>query len=206
MTTCRSCYLAAAVGFLIGSFTMWIFVTQNQISTQSTPTASSTNIYSSTNAESIVMTESIPRRLTIPAVNIDTAFTEPIGINGDNSVAVPDNYEQVGWYKYGPTPGEYGPAVILGHVDSFEGPAVFYNLKQVSIGDEVFITRNDNTTAIFTVTETEDLSQTQFPTEKVYGDLDYAGLRLITCTGVFSHTSQRYSHNLIIYAELTRFE
>jgi len=145
---------------------------------------------------------SAPTQLRIPKLNIDTTFEAPLGLNEDKTIEVPDTYTKVGWYKYGATPGEVGTATILGHVDSYEGPAVFWPLGQLKEGDEIEITREDGTTAVFVVEKSERYSQDDFPTEKVYGLTDYPSLRLITCTGVYSHGSQRYSHNLVVYAKL----
>ena len=145
-----------------------------------------------------------PTVLSIPKLNLETTFEEPLGLNPDGSAVVPESYTKVGWYKHGPTPGELGPAVILGHVDSFAGPAVFFSLGQLVIGDDIFVTRDDGSVAQFKVSEIERNEQTEFPTAKVYGDLEYAGLRLITCTGTFERGEQRYSHNLIVYATLVR--
>lgn len=145
---------------------------------------------------------STPVRLVIPKIHLDTTFVEPLSLNTDKTVSVPDSYEEVGWYSRGVTPGEIGPAVILGHVDSREGPAVFYSLGQLKKGDEVSIMREDGTTAVFVVTEMERVPQDKFPTEKVYGSIQFAGLRLVTCTGIYDRGALRYSHNLIVYAEL----
>jgi sortase (surface protein transpeptidase) len=145
---------------------------------------------------------SAPMRLIVPKINLDTTFVSPLGLNKDKTVSVPDSYTEVGWYTYGATPGEIGPAVILGHVDSYQGPAVFFSLGQLEEGDEVMVEREDGTTATFVVTDKERVPQEKFPTEKVYGKIDYAGLRLVTCTGVFNRGKQEYSHNLIVYARL----
>jgi len=149
-----------------------------------------------------VLVASEPMRIRIPAVSINTTFERPIGVNDDGTIEVPESYEQVAYYKYGPTPGELGPAVVLGHVDSFKGPAVFWPLRMLAPGDEIYIERQNGTTAVFTVTSLEDHQQSGFPTQKVYGDLDYAGLRLITCSGTYDHNRLEYSHNLIVFAEL----
>ncbi len=154
--------------------------------------------------EMVGLERSSPQRLRIPAVDIETEFEGPLGLNDDSTVEVPDSYEEVGWYKFGPTPGELGPAVILGHVDSYQGPAVFYKLGQLEPGDEIFIERADGQTVKFVVTKLSKHSQEGFPTAEVYGDLDHAGLRLITCTGVYSHSTLRYSHNLIVFAEMVK--
>jgi hypothetical protein len=145
---------------------------------------------------------SAPIQIVIPKIGVDTTFVPPLGLNPDKTVSVPDNYIQVGWYSGGATPGEVGPSVILGHVDSFEGPAVFYKLGKLEAGDEVTITRADGTIAVFEVIDTERYSQDAFPTEKVYGPIDFAGLRLITCTGTFNKAEQKYSHNTVVYAKL----
>jgi sortase (surface protein transpeptidase) len=143
-----------------------------------------------------------PVRLEIPAVNIDTSFVLPLGLAPDQTVTVPDSYDQVGWYEGGATPGEVGPAVILGHVDSLDGPAIFYPLGQLSKGDEVLVTRDDGTTATFVVTKLQRYPQSDFPTMDVYGPTTKPALRLVTCTGNFNKGEQRYSHNLVVYAEL----
>jgi sortase (surface protein transpeptidase) len=153
-------------------------------------------------ATTSVFARSIPVRLHIPKIQLDTTFVAPLGLNADKSVSVPDSYTEVGWYKYGATPGEIGPAVILGHVDSYQGAAIFYHLGGLETGDEIEITREDGTVVTFVVTDMERKLQSEFPTEKVYGPIPYAGLRLITCTGTYNHGTLRYSHNLIVYAEL----
>lgn len=152
--------------------------------------------------EGEVMKESSPVRIKIPTLAIDASFSEPLGLTAEGEIEVPKDYVSVGYYKNGPTPGELGPAVVLGHVDSVDGPAVFFSLGQLEVGNEIMIERADGTVATFAVTEIERNEQSEFPTTKVYSNLNYAGLRLITCSGVYSHEKLRYSHNLIIYGKL----
>lgn len=153
-----------------------------------------------------VATPSLPRsqptKLRIPKIGLDTVFEAPLGLNSDLTVEVPDLYTTVGWYKNGATPGEVGPAVVLGHVDSFQGPAVFFNLKKLAQGDVIEVEREDGTTAVFEVERVKSYAQKDFPTEDVYGPTDGAVLRLITCTGTFDKGKQKYSHNLVVYAKL----
>lgn len=144
-----------------------------------------------------------PIELIIDKINLQATFVEPLDLEADRTIEVPDSYEKVGWYKHGATPGEIGPAVILGHVDSIHGPAVFYSLPQLEPGDQIKVKRADGTVAVFAVTELKQYNQNNFPTEEVYGAIDYAGLRLVTCTGIFNHWQQRYSHNLVVYARLS---
>ncbi|MEY2665754.1 MAG: hypothetical protein RLZZ480_859 [Candidatus Parcubacteria bacterium] len=148
------------------------------------------------------MNESEPVRLRIPSINLDTNFSAPLGLEDGGEIEVPNDYTSVAYYKFGPTPGELGPAVILGHVDSVKGPAVFFSLGQLKEGDEIQVERADGSVATFAVTELERQTQTAFPTRKVYGDIDHAGLRLITCTGIYDKEKLRYTHNLIVYAKL----
>ena len=150
----------------------------------------------------LILPAAAPERLHIPRLALTATFTEALGLNEDRTIEVPESFASVGWYRYGPTPGELGPAVVLGHVDSYRGPAVFYSLGQLRPGDEIRIDRADGTTATFAVTRLARHAQSAFPTAAVYGDIDHAGLRLITCSGTYDRGTLRYSHNLIVYAEL----
>ncbi len=162
-------------------------------------------------AETIVpqgplMEEGEPVTLSIPSLNIEASFSEPLGLLPSGEIEVPEAYESVGYYKNGPTPGELGPAVVLGHVDSLDGPAVFFSIGQLKRGDEIRIERADGKVAVFEVTDLERHEQSGFPTRKVYGDIDHAGLRLITCTGTYDREVLRYTHNLIVFAKLKAIE
>ncbi|HEX4799147.1 MAG TPA: class F sortase [Candidatus Paceibacterota bacterium] len=145
---------------------------------------------------------SLPTRLIIPKMNLDTTFVKSLSLNADRTIEVPEVYDKVGWYNGGVSPGEVGPSVILGHVDSYQGPAIFYHLGILDVGDEIVVERADGTTATFMVTDKERVSQDDFPTERVYGPLNHAGLRLVTCTGTYNKGTLKYSHNLIVYAKL----
>lgn len=147
------------------------------------------------------LSESAPIRLHIPAINVDAPFTE-LGLQPNGEIEVPGGYEEVGWYTKGPTPGEIGPAVVLGHVDSYQGPAVFFSLGQLKPGDSIEIERQDGKTAVFRVDYFERYPQSEFPTALIYGDLDYAGLRLITCSGIYDRETSEYNLNLVVYASL----
>lgn len=145
--------------------------------------------------------EAAPVRLYIPKLRIDTNFV-PLGLQDNGEIEVPEGYTEVGWYTLGPTPGELGPAVVLGHVDSKTGPGVFMFLGQLQAGDLVHVDREDGSTATFRVTALERYDRDAFPTEKVYGDLPYAGIRLITCSGIYSRFTDEYDRVLVVYGEL----
>lgn len=149
----------------------------------------------------VPLSESEPVRLRIPDIFIDTNFV-PLGLQDNGEIEIPEGYTEVGWYTYGPTPGEIGPSVVLGHVDSYEGPGVFIYLGQLKVGSLVYVDRADGTTAAFRVTALERYNRDEFPTQKVYGNLDYAGIRLITCSGTYNHETLEYDRVLVVYGEL----
>src|SRR5690606_9563165 len=99
------------------------------------------------------------------------------------------------------TPGELGPAIIAGHVD-WRGPAVFHELHRLVPEDEVTISRADGSVAVFRVTRVAQYPKNAFPTEEVYGDIDHAGLRLITCGGVLNRETGSHDDNIVVFAEL----
>lgn len=147
---------------------------------------------------------SVPTRLEIPKIGV-TSSLMPLGLNSDHSLQVPplSRAQEAGWYRYGPTPGSKGAAVIVGHVDSTRGPAVFFRLGKLRPGDLIRVHRQDGTTAGFRVDSAEVVSKNDFPTHKVYDRVGYAALRLITCGGTFDRGSGHYTDNIIVYAHLT---
>ncbi len=104
--------------------------------------------------------------------------------------------------RLGPTPGELGPAVIIGHVNSYKGPGVFFNLGDIRPGQVIDITRADHSVAHFRVDAIDSYPKDLFPTEAVYGSVDYAGLRLITCGGAFDEKTRNYENSTVVYATL----
>jgi sortase (surface protein transpeptidase) len=147
------------------------------------------------------MPRSAPVRLKIPDIGVNAPFVE-LALAPNNEIQTPKSFTDVGWYVNGPTPGELGPAIILGHVDSKAGPAVFFSLGQLDPGDTIEVQRQDGSTAIFRVDKLERYPQSSFPTSLVYGDIDHAGLRLITCSGSYDRQAKRYNMNLVVYASL----
>lgn len=144
---------------------------------------------------------SVPVRLEIPAIGVDSGLM-PLGLLADGSLEVPPEGFPAGWYTGAPTPGELGPAVIAGHVDWAGSPGVFYDLRDLQPGDEITIMREDGTAAVFRVTSLEQFPKDEFPSTSVYGPLDFAGLRLITCAGSFDREARSYLDNIVAFAEL----
>lgn len=140
-----------------------------------------------------------PRRIRIPAIGVSAPVIR-IGLNKDRTIQVPKDFGETGWYRYGPKPGENGPAVIVGHVDSKTGPAVFYRLRELKRGNRILIRRGDGTTVRFRVNGLERWPKAEFPTRRVYGRTRGPVLRLVTCSGAFNSSSGHYVDNTIVFA------
>ncbi|WP_328310575.1 class F sortase [Streptomyces sp. NBC_00442] len=143
-----------------------------------------------------------PVRVRIPAAGVDASPILDLGLAADGSVEVPSvaDADRIGWYDKGVTPGQTGPAVLIGHFDTVKGPAVLRNVSQVKVGDTVSVTRADGKTAEFAVRALEQVDKKTFPTAKVYGNTDRPELRIITCGGRL--TGGHRPDNIIVYADL----
>jgi sortase (surface protein transpeptidase) len=141
----------------------------------------------------------LPVRLRIPAIGIDTPV-EQIGRQPDGTIEVPKRFDVAGWYNEAARPGQAGPAVVLGHVDSSAGPAVFFRLSALPVGAMVYVDRADATSASFRVTGQTRVPKTAFPTDLVYSPTLQPSLRLVTCGGSFDHHVRSYQDNVIVYA------
>jgi sortase (surface protein transpeptidase) len=148
-----------------------------------------------------VMTASAPVRVQIPAIGVDSGLLT-LGLRDDRTMEVPPDGESAGWYSGAPTPGELGPSIIVGHVDWAGTEGVFYDLRDLEPADEVTVTRADGSTAVFRVSRVEQFRKSEFPTDAVYGDLDHAALRLITCGGSFDRQARSYVDNIVVFADL----
>ncbi len=148
------------------------------------------------------LSHSEPTHISIPSVGIDSNVME-LGRNDDGTMQTPPLFENItGWYKYSPTPGEIGPSVIVGHIDTYKGPSVFWRLSQIQPGSIVEVTRKDGVVVKFKVEALKQFEQNDFPTAEVYGNLDHAGLRLITCGGTFNRATGHYSQNTVVFASI----
>jgi Sortase domain len=142
-----------------------------------------------------------PVRLSIPAIAVSTPLV-PLGRLPDGSIEVPHDWNTAGWYDRGPRPGQPGPAVILGHVDSRTGPAVFYRLRALRPREIVRVSLADGRILVFRVQRVERYPKDEFPTEAVYFPTLNRELRLITCGGDFDHARGSYRDNIVVYATL----
>ena len=143
-----------------------------------------------------------PTRISIPAVGVEASLVR-LDLDKDGGIQVPADFNRPGWYDRSPTPGAQGAAVILGHLDSYTGPAVFWRLSELRAGDEIRVGREDGSEVRFSVDRTESYSVDGFPSFEVYGATARPELRLITCGGTYSRSRGQYLANTVAFASLT---
>ena len=150
------------------------------------------------------LARSLPVSVEIPSIGVQSKLLH-LGLNADGTVQVPSlqtSSDEAAWYKYSATPGQVGSSVIEGHVDSYQGPAVFFRLGALRPGDTIDVTLADGITAVFRVTGVREYAKTRFPAKTIYGATDYAALRLITCGGVFDYATGHYLSSTVVFASL----
>lgn len=145
-----------------------------------------------------------PVAVRIPAADVTAHDIKALDVLDDGTLEVPSDPQRVGWWRAGPEPGERGAAVVVGHVDSRDGPGVFFRLRHVTAGDRVDVDRADGTTATFRVVRVEQHAKDRFPTSAVYGATTEPTLRLVTCGGAFDRATGHYVDNIIVFAQLSR--
>jgi hypothetical protein len=149
----------------------------------------------------LVAARSTPVALQIPAIGVDVPLSG-LGLNPNGTVQVPTDFQEPGWYRLGPSPGQVGSAVILGHVDSYLGPAVFFELRDLRAGDRVNVNLADGVVVHFRVLAVAMYLKMQFPSLKVYGSHGYSALQLVTCGGAFDYQTRHYLSNIVVYTAL----
>jgi hypothetical protein len=140
-----------------------------------------------------------PVRVRIPSLGVDSPL-ERLGRSRGGTVEVPTHWGRAGWYRDGPRPGEYGAAVILGHVDSPTGPAVFAGIAGLRADARVLVTRADGSSVTFRVTRVEQRRRSRFPVQAVYWPTLRPELRLVTCGGRYDRARGGYQSNVIVFA------
>lgn len=140
-----------------------------------------------------------PLGLWIPRIEVQAPM-RGLGLNDDESLEVPSEWDVAGWYTGGPRPGELGPSVVSGHIDSRTGPAVFHDLADLRRGDLAHVVYDDGSVVSFVALSSERVAKDAFPTARVYGNTERPELRLITCGGDFDRSVRSYEDNVIVYA------
>lgn len=139
-----------------------------------------------------------PVRVRIPDARVNSGL-QRLGRVANGEMKVPSRADIAGWYAQGPRPGQAGPAVIIGHVDSKYGPAVFFHLATLRPGAKVYVDRTDGSTASFRVTRVARVPKNRFPTDLVYAPTLEASLRLVTCGGSIDRQTGHYKDNVVVF-------
>ncbi|MGN6758214.1 MAG: class F sortase [Thermomicrobiales bacterium] len=142
----------------------------------------------------------LPVRLSIPSIGVDAPI-EQVGVDANNNMATPQNPWDTAWYAPGPRPGQFGNAVVAGHVDYHDiGPVVFWNLHQLGPGSEIFVTADDGARRRFVVTAVEIYPADQAPLEQIFGASGDVNLNLVSCIGDFDPASRSYNQRIVVYS------
>lgn len=141
--------------------------------------------------------------LAIPYLDVDAPVMSLRLDRGHRMSAPPDDDpKRVGWYADGPSPGEQGTAVAVGHLDTMTGPAVFAGLGELKPDHLIEVRRADGRTAVYTVDAVRTYEKAHFPDREVYGARGRPELRLITCGGSYDRRTG-YAGNTVVFAHLT---
>jgi sortase (surface protein transpeptidase) len=144
-----------------------------------------------------------PVYLKIPTIGVSVPLSV-LTLGSDGSVNVPTNFAEPGWYNGDRSPGQKGSAVILGHVDNFHGPAIFFHLDKLTLGNRVYVTLKDGRHLVFAVIGVRMYQKTNFPDKLVYGARTYPALQLVTCGGIFDSATGHYLSNVVIFTALIK--
>ncbi|GGF23286.1 hypothetical protein GCM10010954_22590 [Halobacillus andaensis] len=141
-----------------------------------------------------------PSKIEIPSIQVSAPITKE-GLTENGGMEVPDNDKDVGWFEPGTKPGDKGNAVLAGHVDSYKGPAVFFDLDQLKAGDEILI-HGEDSTLTFEVKEVVAYPTDEAPINQIFGSSDAPSLNLITCTGLYDREAETHQERLVVYTEV----
>lgn len=139
--------------------------------------------------------------ISIPDIGV-SANTQLLSLNSAGALLPPTNFVDAGWYSAGVLPGQIGPAIIAGHIDSGVAPAVFARLDEVKPGSRILVTLSTGRSLAFVVKTSIESAKAEFPQSTVYGNTPDAELRVITCGGVFNPATGHYLDNIVVFATL----
>jgi Sortase domain len=200
----RRARIAGVAGVLLimgGAATVGIAISAQEHAPQPGPAAAGTT---GLRAAGPSLRRSPPVSVVIPAIGVRSGLLH-LGVNADGTLQVPPlttGADEAAWYKYSATPGQIGASVIEGHVDTYQGPAVFFRLGALRPGDRIDVRLADGVTAVFRVTGVRRYLKSRFPAAAIYGATGHAALRLITCGGSFDYATGHYLSSVVVFASL----
>jgi hypothetical protein len=189
---------AASLALVVGAAVALVPLQHGGVAGASTSGSAGVTSTRAARLASLIVKRSTPTHLSIPAIGVSVKLTE-LGLNKGGSPQVPSSWYVPGWYKFGPAPGQLGSAVILGHVDSVAGPAVFYRLDDLKVGNRVIVKLRDGKTVYFSVIGLRAYLKAKFPDKFVYGSRPYGALQLVTCGGAFDSQTGHYLSSIVVF-------
>ena len=205
-------WIVAAAALAVATISLWgllprhqppVVVVAGTSPVSTTPVRSGPNPVPTTHVRGAPqpVASSRPVELSIPSIGVSTRLGE-VGLQANRQVQVPNSTAYASWFDLGPTPGQIGSSVILGHVDSYRGPGVFFRLRSLAVGDSVNVTLADGVRATFAVTGVVQYSKNDFPDALVYASRGVRALQLVTCGGAFDHQTGHYESNIVVFTRL----
>ena len=194
--------VAGVLLLVVGTISVGIAIAVQQHAPQ--PSLAAAGAVGSAGGRGPSLRRSMPVSVKIPAIGVNSSLLH-LGINRDGTIQVPSLYgrpNEAAWFKYSVTPGQFGASVIEGHVDTRQGPAVFFRLGALRPGNRVEVTLADGVTAVFRVTGVRQYQKAHFPSKIIYGASGYAALHLITCGGAFDYATGHYLSSTVVFATL----
>lgn len=144
-----------------------------------------------------------PLAVRIPSIGASSDLLA-LDVDATGMLEAPRDFAKAGWWTAGPAPGDHGAAVIVGHLDSHQGPAVFFEVPKMMPGDEIEVSRSDGSTAVFVVDAVDQFNKESLPARRIYGPTPGPELRLITCGGEFDRRTKSYLDNVVVFAHQAR--
>ena len=197
----RAAGLAGALLILGGALVVGVAIAAQVHAPQPSPSAAG----STGGGHGPSLRRSLPVAVDIPAIGVHARLLH-LGVNRDGTVQVPSlttRASEAAWYKYSVTPGQIGSSVIEGHVDTYQGPAVFFRLGALRPGNRIEVRLADGITAVFRVTGVRRYAKSHFPAKVIYRTRSFAALHLITCGGAFDYATRNYLSSIVVFAALT---
>ncbi len=197
--------VAGALLIMGGAAAVGVAVSEQEHAPQPSLAAAGASGPSAGKGRWLSLQRSLPVSVAVPAIGVNSKLLH-LGVNSDGTIQVPSLHSRAGeaaWYKYSVTPGQIGASVIEGHLDSYQGPAVFFRLGALRPGDRIDVTLADRVTAVFRVTGVRQYLKSSFPAKTIYGATSYAALHLITCGGAFDYATGHYLGSTVVFASLT---
>lgn len=143
--------------------------------------------------------EPVPTTITVDRLGLTGTTVLAVGVEGNGEMTVPPPLD-VGWYRFGPRPGEAGSAVLAGHIASGGIPGAFRHLDRLEPGDTITVGFDDGSSQTWVVDELFQVDKIDLPFDTLFARSGPPKLALITCGGEFDYDARSYEDNIVVTA------